>query len=105
MVKKMTDVAKQCPWCQRWCLKDAACNYVFACGYTDTNVFVVGAGCGQSWCWECGLKYCGPYFSSITGQRLSSARDSHSTCCALEKGFDQKTYCPGGHSSHCAKRW
>ena len=50
--------AKQCPWCQRWCLKDNACDYIFACGLETRGTFVKGAGCGRSWCWRCGLKYC-----------------------------------------------
>ena len=48
------DDAKQCPWCARWCLKDAACAYVFACGLETTGTFHVGKGCGKSWCWTCG---------------------------------------------------
>ena len=28
----MSTDAKQCPWCERWALKDTACNYIFACG-------------------------------------------------------------------------
>ena len=98
--------AKQCPWCERWCLKDAACDYVFSCGLDFRGNFVVGAGCGRTWCWRCGKKYCSPYHDPTTGQKLANAKDSHSaTCCLAEAGFQQDEYCGGGCSSHCAARW
>jgi hypothetical protein len=97
--------AKQCPHCQRWALKDDACNYIFACGWTTNGTFQVGTGCGKSWCWECGKKYCGAYIDEHTGIKLSLAKDVHNSCCAQEKGFTQENYCPGGHSTHCRKRW
>lgn len=99
--------AKQCPWCERWCLKDDACNYIFACGLqTCSNDFIIGGGCGRSWCWECGKKFCGQYINSETGQRDLSGREGHDhNCCKLENGFKQEEYCPGGHNSHCPKRW
>jgi len=54
--------AKQCPWCDRWCLKDNACNYIFACGLaTGASDFLIHHGCGKSWCFECGKKFCGQY--------------------------------------------
>ena len=77
--------AKQCPWCQRWFLKDAACNYIFACGLDDKNRFHVGQGCGKSWCWKCGKKFCGLYYDPITGSKLPTARENHDmTCCTTE---------------------
>lgn len=98
--------AKQCPWCQRWCLKDAACNYIFSCGLDTNGKFHHGGGCGKSWCWECGKKFCGQYTNMVTGHRLNTARDTHDVnCCKLEKGFVQDQYCPGNHNSHCEKRW
>ena len=98
--------AKQCPWCQRWCLKDNACNYIFACGLDTTGTFHIGAGCGKSWCWECGKKFCGQYTDVLTGQKLAEARDNHDAqCCVKEAGFQQNAYCPGNHNSHCGKRW
>ena len=98
--------AKQCPWCQRWCLKDAACDYVFSCGLDHGNKFHVGQGCGRTWCWTCGKKYCTPYTDPATGQRLQNAKDNHDPfCCKAEAGFKQEEYCGGGHSSHCSKRW
>lgn len=97
--------AKQCPWCQRWCLKDAACNYVFACGLETGGKFHVGAGCGRSWCWECGKKFCMPYIDPFTGQKLPNAIENHGTCCFLEAGFTREEFCGGGHNSHCAKRF
>ena len=35
--------AKQCPWCNRWCLKDAACDYIFACGLDTRDGFILTA--------------------------------------------------------------
>lgn len=100
----MSSEAKQCPHCQRWALKDAACSYVFACGLDEKNIFHKSSGCGKSWCWTCGKKYCGIYYNS-SGLKSTDARDSHSDCCKNEKGFIQDQYCQGGHSSHCKKRW
>ena len=98
--------AKQCPWCQRWCLKDAACDYVFSCGLDFKGNFQVGMGCGKTWCWRCGKKYCSQYHDPATGQKLPSAKDNHSaTCCNGEAGFNQSEYCGGGCSGHCGTRW
>ena len=106
------DDAKMCPWCERWCLKDDACNYIFACGLPadstlgSNNGFYVGAGCGRSWCWECGKKFCTPYIHPETGKKTPGAKEWHTaTCCSEEPGFDKTTYCPGGHNSHCDTRW
>lgn len=102
----MSSDAKQCPWCERWCLKDAACNYIFACGLDSKNKFHIGQGCGKSWCWQCGKKFCSLYYDPITGSRLPGAKDTHDNlCCRGEPGFKESAYCPGGHDSHCAKRW
>ena len=98
--------AKMCPWCQRWCLKDTACSYVFACGLDTGGKFHVGYGCGRTWCWECGKKYCTLYYDAVTGVKSAKAKDTHDgACCRVEEGFKQDEYCGGGHSSHCAKRW
>lgn len=99
--------AKQCPWCERWCLKDAACNYIFACGLqTDSGAFTPGTGCGRSWCWECGKKFCGQYMDPTTGKKTTGAREHHdAACCRAEAGFSTATYCCGGHNSHCGRRW
>lgn len=98
--------AKQCPWCSRWCLKDQACNYIFACGLETTNVFQIGAGCGRSWCWECGKKFCGVYYNPKTGLKMPAAKESHDAqCCKAEPGYKQDDYCSGGHNSHCEPRW
>jgi hypothetical protein len=99
--------AKQCPWCARWCLKDDACNYIFACGLpTKGAPFVVGTGCGRSWCWLCEKKFCGVYIDPATGLKTVDARESHdSFCCKEEAGFSETDYCCGGHNSHCSKRW
>ena len=97
--------AKMCPWCGRWALKDAACNYIFACGLETKGKFNVRAGCGKPWCWQCGKKFCGQYYDPTTGQKIGS-KDSHdSECCKKEPGFKQEDYCPGGHNSHCNQRW
>lgn len=101
-----SDIAKQCPWCQRWCLKDNACSYIFACGLDANNKFHIGLGCGRSWCWDCGKKYCSVYYDPATGQRLSTAKDHHNAqCCRQEAGFREEDYCGGGHSTHCGRRW
>jgi len=98
--------AKQCPWCDRWCLKDNACNYIFACGLQTTGQFVKGAGCGRSWCWECGKKFCGLYYDPVVGVKCTNAKEHHDAdCCKMESGFKQEDYCCGGHNSHCGKRW
>lgn len=102
----MPDDPKQCPWCERWCLKDKSCNYIFSCGLESTGKFHIGAGCGRSWCWQCQKKLCGQYSNPQTGQKLSSARENHDAqCCKQEKDFSKETYCGGGHNSHCEKRW
>ena len=101
-----SDNAKQCPWCDRWCLKDGACDYVFSCGLDYTGTFVVGSGCGRTWCWTCGKKYCLPYHDATTGVRLPGAKNHHDAhCCKLEPGFEESEYCGGGHNPHCARRW
>ena len=97
--------AKQCPWCERWALKDTACNYIFACGLQTKGGFLMGGGCGRSWCWECGKKFCGLYIDPATGAQLPTAKDNHDACCRSEVGFTEADYCCGGHNSHCAKRW
>ena len=98
--------AKQCPWCERWALKDAACNYIFACGLDTRLGFIKDAGCGRSWCWDCGKKFCGQYYDPKTGQKRPTAKENHNgTCCPKEDGFVKEAYCGGGHNSHCEKRW
>jgi hypothetical protein len=101
----MSNDAKQCPWCARWCLKDTACNYIFACGLDAGRGFVIGSGCGRSWCWECGKKFCGQYHDEATGRRTETARDNHDAgCCVKEAGYKREDYCVGGHNSHCGPR-
>jgi len=97
--------AKQCPWCERWCLKDDACNYIFACGLqAGTERFVVGTGCGRPWCWQCGKKFCGIYIDPCTGKK-SDGRTSHgSECCKSDPAYEKSAFCPGGHNSHCEPR-
>jgi len=98
--------AKQCPHCKTWALKDGGCSYIFACGLDEKNTFQKDRGCGKSWCWTCGKKYCGQYYNKQTGQKCPDSKDSHdSTCCTLEQDFQKEEYCPGGHSSHCERRW
>ena len=101
----MSGDAKQCPWCERWALKDAACNYIFACGLETAGTFKVGAGCGRSWCWECGKKFCSVYIDPSTGHKAPGAKENHGGCCSEEAGFSKEAYCCGGHNSHCEKRW
>lgn len=97
---------RKCPWCGRWCLKDTACAYVFACGGADNGTFVVGSGCGGSFCWTCGKKCCGPYYDAASGARAPTARDVHdAACCRAADGFVQAEYCGGGCNPHVAPRW
>jgi len=97
--------AKQCPWCSRWCLKDDACNYIFACGLELNGKFIIGAGCGRSWCWKCEKKFCSVYYDHKSGLRVPEARDFHdSHCCPREPGYKKEDYCSGGHNSHCEPR-
>lgn len=103
----MSNDAKQCPWCERWCLKDSNCNYIFACGLDEKGKFHIGKGCGKSWCFECGKKYCGIYFDADTGKKSLQAKDMHDMNCCFDESQEktQKEYCEGGRSSHCKKRW
>lgn len=93
--------AAQCPWCERWALKEG-CDYIFACGLT-TQGFKVGEGCGRSWCFKCGKKYCGIYIDPETGKKKDT-RDFHGNCCEKEVGYKKDDYCAGGCSSHCTPR-
>lgn len=99
--------AKECPWCKRWCLKDANCNYIFACGLDEHNKFQKDMGCGRSWCFECGKRFCSFYYDSF-GNKCKDAKNNHDQCCMKEMkdlGLSVSDYCPGGHNSHCEKRW
>lgn len=97
--------AKECPWCGRWALKDNNCAYIFACGLDSEGKFHIHNGCGRSWCWTCGKKYCGLYIDPNTGKKMNDAKDKHDICCTKDLLFQKEHYCPGGHSSHCKKRW
>jgi hypothetical protein len=95
----MTEFAKQCPWCQRWCLKDNQCNYV-VCGRNHLNQFVPKAGCGRAWCYQCGKKLCGRMYSE-EGTLLNPNEDhnwGHSP--TPDDPCTGPDYCPGGHNSH-----
>ena len=100
----MSTDAKMCPWCERWALKDDACNYIFACGLDTKLGFQIGKGCGRSWCWGCGKKFCGFHHDPVTGRKLPGARDNHDSCCTREEGYKREDYCNDGCSSHCAPR-
>lgn len=98
--------ARECPWCKRWALKNISCNYIFACGLDFEGKFHVGLGCGRSWCFKCGGKFCGMYYNPETGKKNEGAIDNHtSDCCKKEHDFSELQYCQGGHDSHCDKRW
>ena len=67
---------------------------------------MVGGGCGRSLCWTCGKKFCGQYIDPSRGTKTDKARDHHDAhCCVKEEGYKQEDYCPGGHNSHCEKRF
>jgi hypothetical protein len=115
------DTARQCPWCQRWALKDDACNWV-CCGLeTASNRFVLGSGCGRQWCFLCGKRLCGAMFDAHSGQPIPGVSTHHTqTCCLREccgmgvasghaggaalppdmSRIYAATYCQGGHNSH-----
>jgi hypothetical protein len=105
-LKEVLSIAsvKCCPWCGFAFEKDENCSFVY-CGLLGDGNFT-SFGCGRSFCWTCGKKYCGLHYDTETRQKLSTFKSQHDTnCCEQEKGFIQDSYCPGGHSSHCAKRW
>jgi hypothetical protein len=95
----------ECPHCGRPALR-SGCNYVFACGL-DSKTFHPGMGCGKPYCYKCGKKFCGQRHDPVTGQLLKGKYlDKHTKdCCRKELGFSEDDYCPGGHNSHCPKRW
>ena len=96
----MSDLAKQCPWCERWCIKDDRCNYV-VCGRVEVGVFMVGAGCGQAWCFQCGGKLCGRMFCETTGELLNADEDhNHLDDPEGRRACSGVGFCPGGHNSH-----
>ncbi len=96
---------KICPHCGEMFCKDENCTFVY-CGLGGDDVFRVGFGCGRSFCFACGKKYCGMHYDPKTGAKLTTYSSQHTnTCCLAEPGFQQDDYCPGGHSTHCATRW
>ncbi len=99
------DDVKQCPHCGGAFCKDENCSHVY-CGLDGRNQFRVGFGCGRCFCFTCGKKLCSQHYDPHTGVQLSTYKNSHDAiCCTLEPGFTKETYCPGGHSGHCAPRW
>lgn len=103
-VKKQAGDAASCPWCGRWALKDAACNWV-CCGLSTDRGFVAGQGCGRQWCFSCSLKLCGPpMYKAETGEKVAGVSTSHTAaCCAAfsaQLGVKEGEFCPGGHNSH-----
>ena len=101
------DVARCCPWCGRWALKDEACNWV-CCGLDAARGFVVGGGCGGQWCFVCSRRLCGKLYDAASGQQVAGVGTSHSRSCCLaeatrngmtESGYEI-AYCQGGHNSH-----
>jgi hypothetical protein len=103
--KMSNEVFVMCPHCERMTSKPEGCNYVFACGETHGG-FQVGLGCGKPFCYECGKKFCTQKYDPKTGKEMGGYLQNHtSKCCKLAHGFDEDEYCPGGHNSHCNKRW
>ena len=95
----MSDLAKQCPWCDRWCLKDDQCNYV-VCGRNSQNQFVPQAGCGHAWCYQCGKKLCGRMYAE-DGTLLDPNEDHNIRHRPTpDDPCSGPDYCPGGHNSH-----
>ena len=102
--RKGLDDGTQCPWCERWTLKDQACNHV-VCGVSTAGGFSLGHGCGRQFCFQCGKKLCAPVHDAETGARLGGRTSHSAACCPAEAGFAQEEYCPGGHNSHTSQRW
>ncbi len=95
---------KSCPWCGFAFEKDEKCSFMY-CGLLENGNFT-SLGCGRSFCWTCGKKYCGQHYDPETRQPTTGLKSQHdANCCKQESGFMQDAYCPGGHSSHCPKRW
>ncbi len=101
------DTARQCPWCQRFALKDAACNWV-CCGLA-VDGFKPGCGCGRQWCFQCEKRLCGQVYDPDTGAQMTPAvSTSHNAACCEEERArlfsgalnPDELYCPGGHNSH-----
>ena len=96
----MSSDAKECPWCARWSLKDERCNYV-VCGRPEIGQFLLGAGCGRAWCFECGNKLCGRMFCEETGELLNADEDhNHMGDPEATADCSQPGFCLGGHNSH-----
>jgi hypothetical protein len=54
----------------------------------------------------CGKKLCCQYLNPLTGRSGATARDQHDVaCCRAAADFTEESYCPGGHNSHCERRW
>ena len=94
----------ECPHCERMCGKDDNCNYVFACGLSDKG-FIAKHGCGRPFCFQCGKKFCGIAYDPETGRNLKHPNNHTKDCCSKEPDFNKMDYCPGGHNSHCPRRW
>lgn len=96
----------RCPHCGEAFWKDERCSFVY-CGLAEDGKFRVGYGCGRSFCFDCGKKYCGLHYDPKNGQQIPESYKSvhDNACCRQEHGFQEADYCPGGHSSHCSKRW
>lgn len=99
-----------CPWCGvRW-VKDDACNWV-CCGMLAGGGFARG-GCGRQFCFACGLRLCGARLVDDTGARVPGVPTSHGpgvAGCECPRpdapAATRAVFCPGGHNSHCARRW
>ena len=90
---------KQCPWCERYSVKDEACNYV-VCGRTAEG-FVLGHGCGRAWCFHCGLRLCGRMYDEQTGAMLcANENHNHPRGSPEHEVCNGPGYCPGGHNAH-----
>jgi hypothetical protein len=90
--------AQMCPWCGTWALKDDACNWV-CCGLAVEG-FVVGAGCGRQYCFQCGGRLCGQLYDPATGAVMPGVPTNHTEACCPANGPPPAGNCPGGHNSH-----
>src|SRR4051812_48142056 len=96
-----SDPVRQCPWCQRLCLKTVrSCNHV-VCGVDDSGKFQVGCGCGRQFCFQCEGKLCGlVYREDGTGTGASQSHNAGQHNPTTEEPCDGEGWCPGKHNSH-----
>lgn len=103
---KLARDERRCPWCGNVFTKDNACNWV-TCGLVKIkgrDTFMKGWGCGRQWCFACSKKLCSPLFDPASGAPIKGPRNHSATCCIKDPDFEKRSFCLGGHNSHCPPR-